>query len=242
MDNVQKLVTLTIHYHHKPPELIYKSQYFDCRLPNLWGGTMPLTAPTNGPIAHPQVIYMSMEKYGDIVTWKTPDSFTRALRQSYQQSSSSKSGETWKGNYKFSLWSIFIHILKRFLHAVKSYDMGPWVLLPLRRKVCCESPLWCNDQWSAHLLLDTRFWVQTQPRQWILRAIKIRSTPSFRVEVKQSAPCGKILQHIKYHFEVLTKTLQKPTITSLRQLCCIYIALKDTYSRSSKPKYVFQNW
>jgi hypothetical protein len=33
--------------------------------------------------------------------------------------------------------------------------------------------------------------------QWLLRAIKIRSTTSFGREVKQSAPCCKILQHVK---------------------------------------------
>jgi hypothetical protein len=30
-----------------------------------------------------------------------------------------------------------------------------------------------------------------------LRAIKIRSTPSFRWEVKPEAPCHKILRHVK---------------------------------------------
>jgi hypothetical protein len=31
-----------------------------------------------------------------------------------------------------------------------------------------------------------------------LRAIKIRSTPSFGWEVKPRAPCRKILRHVKY--------------------------------------------
>jgi hypothetical protein len=31
-----------------------------------------------------------------------------------------------------------------------------------------------------------------------LRAIKIRSTPSFGWEVKPDVPCHKILQHVKY--------------------------------------------
>jgi hypothetical protein len=35
-----------------------------------------------------------------------------------------------------------------------------------------------------------------------LRAIEIRSTPSFRGEVKLLAPCYKILQHVKYPFRV----------------------------------------
>jgi hypothetical protein len=38
-------------------------------------------------------------------------------------------------------------------------------------------------------------------RQWILRVIKIRSTTSFERERKPSAPCRKILQHVKYPFK-----------------------------------------
>jgi hypothetical protein len=39
-------------------------------------------------------------------------------------------------------------------------------------------------------------------RHGFLRAIKICSTTSFRREVKLSAPCPKILQHIKRSLEV----------------------------------------
>jgi hypothetical protein len=35
-----------------------------------------------------------------------------------------------------------------------------------------------------------------------LRAIKIHCTPSFEGEVKPSAPCHKILRHVKEPFEV----------------------------------------
>jgi hypothetical protein len=38
--------------------------------------------------------------------------------------------------------------------------------------------------------------------QWIFKAIKIHSTPSFEGEVMPSAPCHKILQHVKEPFEV----------------------------------------
>jgi hypothetical protein len=41
------------------------------------------------------------------------------------------------------------------------------------------------------------------------RAIKIRSTPSFRGEVKLSAPCHKVLWYVKNPFEVWTKKLCK---------------------------------
>jgi len=35
-----------------------------------------------------------------------------------------------------------------------------------------------------------------------LRAMKMRNTPSFRGEVKLSAACRKVLQHVKDSFEV----------------------------------------
>jgi hypothetical protein len=72
------------------------------------------------------------------------DSYPRALRKSYQQSHSSKSGETWlrklliwPSKYLRSCFEVF------FLHVVKSFNMGPPDLLPLQRKSCCEfvSPL-----------------------------------------------------------------------------------------------------
>jgi hypothetical protein len=50
-----------------------------------------------------------------------------------------------------------------------------------------------------------------------LRAIKIRSTTSFGVEVKPSAPCRKILRHVKDHFEVWTKIFRRPNLLFLRQ-------------------------
>jgi hypothetical protein len=45
--------------------------------------------------------------------------------------------------------------------------------------------------------------------RWILRVIKIFSTPSFGGEVKPSAPCRKILWHAKEPFEASTKILRK---------------------------------
>jgi hypothetical protein len=39
----------------------------------------------------------------------------------------------------FALQSIFVHVSQViFLHAIKSYNMGPPALFPLRRKACCE--------------------------------------------------------------------------------------------------------
>jgi hypothetical protein len=45
-----------------------------------------------------------------------------------------------------------------------------------------------------------------------LRAIKICSTPSFRGEVKPSAPCCKILQYIKELYENERYFRQNPSI------------------------------
>jgi hypothetical protein len=43
-----------------------------------------------------------------------------------------------KGMMNLALQNFFLFILASdILHAIKSYDMGPPALLPLRRKVCC---------------------------------------------------------------------------------------------------------
>jgi hypothetical protein len=57
--------------------------------------------------------------------------------------------------------------------------------------------------WLACLPLDPRFPVSNPAEgEVIRRAIKTRSTPSFGWEVKPSAPCRKILRHVKDPFEV----------------------------------------
>jgi hypothetical protein len=42
-----------------------------------------------------------------------------------------------KGDNEFSLRNIYVNTSKLYLHAVKSYYMGPTALLPLRSKPCC---------------------------------------------------------------------------------------------------------
>jgi hypothetical protein len=69
----------------------------------------------------------------------------------------------WRKKWELYLASISFTLASGFLHAVKSYDMGPPALLPTLRKVCCGllSPLnihhlgrvWTCDpwvQWQAH--------------------------------------------------------------------------------------------
>jgi hypothetical protein len=58
--------------------------------------------------------------------------------------------------------------------------------------------LYKEDQWLVCLPLEPKI-VGSNPTKVmdILRAIKIRCTPSFRWEVKPEAPCCKILWHIK---------------------------------------------
>jgi hypothetical protein len=68
---------------------------------------------------------------------KTPDSSTRAIWQSYQQSSGSTQEELVKEMMNLILRNVFVYTRKSLLRAAKSYDMGPLVLLVLRRKACC---------------------------------------------------------------------------------------------------------
>jgi hypothetical protein len=91
----------------------------------------------------------------------TPDSSTRARWQSYQQRHLERVGGMYDGVriLTVSIWDTSTDLL----HAVKSYDMGPPALLPIRRKVCWGflsalkihrlGRVWTRDpwvQWQAH--------------------------------------------------------------------------------------------
>jgi hypothetical protein len=67
---------------------------------------------------------------------KTPDSFTRALWQSPQQSSGSKQEEREKGMMNLVFRSIFVHTCKELFTYREIYDMGSPALLPFPTKVC----------------------------------------------------------------------------------------------------------
>jgi hypothetical protein len=97
------------------------------------------TAATNWPTVHPPGDTWTQR---NMVEWcrqrKTPFPSPTALWQSYQQSYLVAS--RWNGRREWWIWpcEVFLFILASdFLHAVKSYDMGPTALLLLRRKVCC---------------------------------------------------------------------------------------------------------
>jgi hypothetical protein len=116
---------------------------------------------------------MSLENHGGMIwTGNTPDSFTRALWQSCQLSHLvANQEELGEGSDDFSLQSIFIHTSKGFLHAVKSYDMGPTALLPLRRNVCCgfllsSAGFELSNLWSVAITLTI-----TPPRQRVSRLV-----------------------------------------------------------------------
>jgi hypothetical protein len=94
---------------------------------------------------------MSMGSHGGMVTTNYGGKLSAEencfVQQSclafYQQSHLAAGWGTGEGN---SIWpcEVFLFILASdFLHAVKSYDTGPSVLLPLRMKACCGilSPL-----------------------------------------------------------------------------------------------------
>jgi hypothetical protein len=120
------------------------------------------TAATNGPIVHPRVICEHGEPWW---WWRrlgiTPDSSTRAPWKFYQQRHLGQVGGINEGVriLRISNWNTS-RVLQ---HAVKSYDMGPPALLPIRRKLYCGflSPLkinrlgrvWIREpwvQWQAH--------------------------------------------------------------------------------------------
>jgi hypothetical protein len=78
------------------------------------------------------VIYEN-DNHGEMIsTGENSDSSTRALWQAYQESTSSKAGGTGEVNDEFCVTKYLFHTWKE--HAVKSYDMGPTALLPLRRE------------------------------------------------------------------------------------------------------------
>jgi hypothetical protein len=76
----------------------------------------------------------------------------------------------------------------------------------------CMMMIECRSEpWNPSLLLPDRSRTReySEPRNptdgdGFLRAIEIRSTPSFGGKVKSSAPCRKILWYVKNTFELLT--------------------------------------
>jgi hypothetical protein len=67
-----------------------------------------------------------------------------------------------------------------------------------------------------------------------LRAIKIRSTTYFGQDVKTSAPCSKILRHVKDRFEALIKIIRRPK-------CKIsFVTLSDCYVTPGYRHYFFR--
>jgi hypothetical protein len=70
----------------------------------------------------------------------TPDLSTRAVLPAETSQASKRNG---RRNEHFAYPIHYFDTSTDLLHAVKSYDMGPTALLPVRRKVCCGflSPL-----------------------------------------------------------------------------------------------------
>jgi hypothetical protein len=107
-----------------------------CRLIDYDGVRLCLrTAATNGPIVHPpgnvwawRAIVMMMLA-GDI-SWLVNQSSLAVLPA--ETSGASRRNGLRAENFAYR----YLKYLKGFLPAVKSYDMGPPALLPIRRKVC----------------------------------------------------------------------------------------------------------
>jgi hypothetical protein len=110
----------------------------------------------------------------------TPDSSTRALWQSYQQRHLRQVGGMDEGVriLPISIWNTS----RDLEHAVKSYDMGPPGLVPVRRKMCCGflSPLkihrlgrvWTRNPWVQWQALTA-----TPPRR--LRSLVVNTPASY---------------------------------------------------------------
>jgi hypothetical protein len=80
-----------------------------------WGETYESEIrPTKDLLSIPQVIYGHCEPRRNDIEREIPDSSTRDLWQSYQQSSSSKAEETGEGNDTFGLTKYLCSYIERF--------------------------------------------------------------------------------------------------------------------------------
>jgi hypothetical protein len=82
-------------------------------------------SPSTDVLFMPQV-NISMKNHGGIIfkVGRTPDSYTRALWQSYHKSSSSKAGKSSKGNDEFCLMKYLFHTSKGSLTCCKILHHG----------------------------------------------------------------------------------------------------------------------
>jgi hypothetical protein len=109
-----------------------------------WDYVSELRLPT-GLLFIPQVIFGHREPRWMMSTGENSQSvYQSALWQSYQLSylaANREDMEEWNDGHLSAKY--FFHTRGVLLHTVKSYDMRPTPLLPLRRKVCCGflSPL-----------------------------------------------------------------------------------------------------
>jgi hypothetical protein len=81
---------------------------------------------------------MNMKNHGEMMTSEEKDILIRPPELSSNPTSSHlvASGGMDERNKNLDFQNISVHNCKWFLHAVKSYDMGPPALLSLRKKVC----------------------------------------------------------------------------------------------------------
>jgi hypothetical protein len=81
---------------------------------------------------------MGMENHGGVMAARGKQLIRPPeLCGSLNKLSSSIAGEYEKEIMNLAVRSTFVRTKKGFLHAVKSYNMRPTALLPLRRNACC---------------------------------------------------------------------------------------------------------
>jgi hypothetical protein len=111
---------------------LHVNDYVDWMRLCLW------TATTNGPIVHPPGDIWAWKTMLDVVDWgklpiRPPEGSLAILPA---EPSSSKSGGSGQRVWWILSTEYFFHTHRVLLHALKSYNMEPPALLPLRRKVC----------------------------------------------------------------------------------------------------------
>jgi hypothetical protein len=122
--------------------------------------------PLTGPLFILQDTHVSMENHGGMKMsiQKTPDSSTRALWQSYQQSHLVANRRNWRQEWEFGFVKYFCSYLQVIFTCHKILQHGASGFTSPPKKMCCGfllkihnlSQVWSHEpwvQWQAHYQL-----------------------------------------------------------------------------------------